>query len=112
MLPSKQKVNKELFGLLMKTGRSFHSDIFSLRVSPSPDHSTSRFSVVVQKKVEKEATLRNRAKRRVYPIIKGLWKEVKPGLLGGIFLKKKITTYSTEVLRKEVENLFKKAGIV
>src|SRR3989344_626391 len=74
MLSKNRRVPRVLFPEVIKSGKSFHSGLFSVRVSPSSD---SRISVSISKKVSKLAVVRNRTRRRVYSALREF---VKPGL--------------------------------
>ncbi len=55
---------------LYKNGSSVRSHWLTLKYSPNPRRKHSRISVVISKKVHKSAVGRNRARRRVYEIIR------------------------------------------
>lgn len=53
-----------------KNGDAKRSRFFTVKVTRNKRRSTSRFAVVVSKKVHKSAVKRNRMRRRVYEIIR------------------------------------------
>jgi ribonuclease P protein component len=63
----------------------------------------SKFSVTVSKKLYKTAVLRNRAKRRVFAILRDI-SPTKPGYYE-FFLKSPIESTSFEELNKEIKNI-------
>lgn len=63
MLKKSERVARADFGAFFKKGKRLHSEHVSVVVAPSP---TFHASVVVSKKVSKQAVLRNTFRRRVY----------------------------------------------
>jgi ribonuclease P protein component len=112
MISSKRKVNRVLFKPLLEKGRSFHSENFALRVAPLPGGGESRFAVVVPKRIEKTAVGRNATKRLFFRVVETILSDVRPGILCVFFLKKRVRTFSFEVLRNEVFAISKKAGVM
>ncbi|NCU37950.1 ribonuclease P protein component [Candidatus Saccharibacteria bacterium] len=55
---------------LYKNADAFRSKYFTLKAMTHPRRTTSRFSVIVSKKVHKSAVGRNRIRRRMYEIIR------------------------------------------
>lgn len=55
---------------LYKNADAYRSRFFTVKAITNPRRSTSRFSVVVSKKVHKSAVGRNRIRRRIYEIIR------------------------------------------
>ncbi len=76
MLKRANKIGKKDFPDVMKSSRSKASNLFIFRSSPksAPDI-LNRFSVVVSKKVAKNATDRNLIRRRFYNAIREIIKE-------------------------------------
>jgi ribonuclease P protein component len=53
-----------------KNGQAVRSRLITIKYTSNPHRKTSRFAVVVSKKVHKSAVGRNRMRRRVYEIIR------------------------------------------
>jgi ribonuclease P protein component len=53
-----------------KNGTAERSRLFTVKTTKNPRRKTSRFAVVVSKKVHKSATGRNRIRRRIYELIR------------------------------------------
>lgn len=115
MIPAKRKVGHDLFELLMKQGRSYHSEHFSLRVVLRSSQEKAQFSVVVAKKVDQKAKLavwRNTLKRHMYKLLRPAISVAKPGSLSVFFLKKKVEASKLTSLNLEVFTALKKAGVI
>ena len=108
MIPSSRKVGKDLFETLMKKGRFYVSESFGARILTDAGVLPARFSVVVAKKLEKGAVLRNTYKRRVYPLLRPFLNKIPPGTVCVLFLKKK----DLPSLGVEVEELFQKSKLL
>lgn len=111
MIPSAQKVNSDLFKLLMGRGRGFNSESFSLKVFFTGGSLKPKFSVVVSKKLEKSAVGRNKIKRRIYSLLRSHLKTAKPGSISVLFLKKKVGRDILFPLNLEIDTLLRKAGV-
>lgn len=72
----------------------------------------SRFAIVVSKKIAKTAISRNKARRRVYSIVKDLIPKFvfKQNVI--IILKKSVENKSHDELKKEIEEIFVKCGLL
>ena len=112
MIPSAQKVGKDLFKILLSTGRTFPSGGFSLRVFFEKEALKPKFSVVVGKKIDSMAVGRNLIKRRVYAVLEPLLRRAKPGSRVAIFLKKKISAGALPSLKSELESVLRTAGVL
>ena len=55
---------------LYKNGDAVRSRLFTLRITTNQHRKSSRFAIVVSKKVHKSAVGRNRIRRRTYEIIR------------------------------------------
>ncbi|HJP81582.1 MAG TPA: ribonuclease P protein component [Candidatus Saccharimonadales bacterium] len=53
-----------------KNGQAVRSRLITIKHTSNPHRKTSRFSVVVSKKVHKSAVGRNRIRRRIYEIVR------------------------------------------
>ncbi len=89
----------------MKVGRALHSENVWLKYRKTGD-SLGRFSVSTPKKVSKKAVVRNRARRRIYSVIK-----LQKGIEGIFFAKNNLETVSFPSLTEEVSSLLAKASL-
>ena len=102
MLPKKERLKRVAFNQFFSCGKRYHSPSYQLIYSA---HDTFHASVVVSKKIEKEAVQRNKMRRRVYDILRNLHKE---SPLSGIFIiltKKTTRTASYEAIKTEARSL-------
>jgi ribonuclease P protein component len=76
MLKKADRLGRVDFDTFFKKGRRFHSEYATLVYSP---HSTFHASVVIGKKVHKQAVIRNTLRRRIYAQLAG---EKKKGTTG------------------------------
>lgn len=76
MLNKEQRVSRVDFLSFLKSGKRFHSTHLTLIYSPFP---TFHGSVVVSKKVSKQAVVRNTLRRRIYAQMQQL-KDTSPGV--------------------------------
>jgi len=111
MLKKKNKVNKLLFGVVVKRGSGYFSQNASLKVLKTVD-SNCKFGVSVSKKEVKTAVSRNLLKRRVLSILQ----KIEPKIIGGFscafFLKKGALELPYQKLQDEMVFLLKKAKIL
>ncbi len=94
----------------MKESKVFHSPLLSMRIGLG-DTSLSRFSFVVSKKIDKRATKRNALRRRAY-VAFALSPVIKPNLIILFFPKKGCEVLSLPILKQQLEELIKKAGVL
>lgn len=103
MLPKKKRITKELFNIIMKTGKGTPGAFFTFRHTISP---TPHYAVVAPKAVAKGAVLRNKLRRAGYRALSVF--PIKSG--SGIFFYKKEALKATgEELKTDIEQLLKKA---
>mgnify|MGYP000299394827 CR=1 FL=1 len=89
----------------MQNGRVLHAENIWLKYRKTGD-SSGRFSVSTPKKVSKKAVIRNRARRRIYSVIK-----VPKGIEGIFFAKNDLDAVSFNKLSEEVASLLAKASL-
>lgn len=73
---------------------------------------SSRVVVVVGKKVSKKATVRNRLRRRIIPIIAAQWQTVRSGYDIVITVHEELDGVKPSTLESNLKHLFKKANII
>jgi len=100
MLKSESKLGSIQLAKLKKEGKRSYSTLFSITFL---SNERSKFSVTISKKLYKKAVDRNRAKRRIFAILK----DVSPTRTGfyELFLKTSIDVVSFEYLKKEIKNI-------
>ncbi len=115
MFPKSHRIDARTHRILqVQKGNHFSSDHISLKITRNSEavFPKSKFSVVVSKKIEKTAVLRNRSRRRVYPIIKNiLGKDLTKPYTFVFFIQKSISTVRLAQLKEEIDFLLKKARI-
>lgn len=89
----------------MQYGRALHSQNIWLKYRKT-GNDIGRFSVSTPKKVSKKAVVRNRARRRVYSVIK-----LQKGIEGIFFAKNDLESVSFASLTEEVASLLAKASL-
>lgn len=113
MLPSKRRVQKELFEKTLKNSRFFNLPYFSIRCAKSLEkEELSRFSFVVSHKVASKAVLRNLLKRRGYSVIKDILPDIKKSFVVMFFFKKEAKNIPFLTLKEEIRTSLKKIGIL
>lgn len=109
MLPSSRRLSIPLFKSVVDKGKLFHSPFFSAKMMRA--EGPSRFSVVVSKKVAKNATDRNKIRRRMYSALIPFCKNVS-GVHGVIMLKKEVIKASSDQISFELGVFFVKIGLM
>ena len=111
MLNKKNKVNKALFGIVIKKGFGYFSQNISLKVIKTAG-AGARFGVSVSKKELKTAVKRNLLKRRALSILRKIDPKSGAGLSCVLFLKKGALDIPYQKLQDEIVFLLKKAKIL
>ncbi|MFA6536420.1 MAG: ribonuclease P protein component [Candidatus Paceibacterota bacterium] len=109
MLARSQKVSKQLFGEILKSGRNFHSPNLSLRLLQSFEG--RKVSFVVAKKVADSAVKRNLLKRRGYSIVRKLLPNLRENFSAVFFLKPGVGKLNFKGMKKEIEDILASAGL-
>jgi len=96
-----------------RNGSSARSSHLSLKYLKQPSSSDNRVAVVVSKKVDKKAVVRNRIRRRVYEIIRNRWAGTRQGYdLVFTVHNKSIATIDHLELEAEIKKLLEKAKLI
>lgn len=105
MLRKKERLSREAFGRFFSLGSRHHTPLFTV---VSHSHDTLHASVVVPKKVLKQAVRRNKLRRRIYDIIRQYKKET--GTTGVfIFITKPAAAHASyDVLKAAVRDTLAK----
>ncbi len=102
MVATKNRIPRALFPTYFASGKRFHSECFTVIYTKTTDF---RVSVVVSKKVAKQAVDRNRLRRRAYGVVERLAK-VQPTHGVYIILYKPGALNTTRVLlQDQLKNL-------
>jgi len=112
MIPSAQKVSQELFKSMLVKGRRYTSASFSATFSSGDKTEKPKFSVVVSKKIDKSAVKRNFMKRILYSLVRRFIKNVQPGTVCAIFLKKKLEKKDIDLVAVEIETFLNKSHLL
>ncbi|MBU3925579.1 ribonuclease P protein component [Patescibacteria group bacterium] len=111
MLSRKHRINKSLFKEILKNGKNYNSDFFSLKIIHNFKNGPC-FAFVVSKKTAKKAVARNKLKRRARYIVKKYLNSFKKNTANIIFFKKGSETMEFSELEKNMLELFKKTRIL
>ena len=112
MLAKKNKIDTSLFKEVMKSGKAYYFDCFSIRVLKKADLKNSRIAFVAPKKQFKKAVERNSAKRKGFNIIKNLYEEITPAYALIFFLKKEAEQLTFDDFQKEIISALKRVGVL
>ena len=95
-----------------KNGTAKRSRFFTVKTTPNKRRKTSRFAVVVSKKVHKSAVGRNRMRRRIYEIIRHQLPLInKPHDVVVILSSSEIITAESTDLTDQLTGLFRESGL-
>lgn len=111
MLSKQNRVNKHLFGDIIKKGVGYYAQNISLKIINTTDEKP-KFAVSVPKKEVKTAVKRNLLKRRVFSILEKTALKTKFGFVAVFFLKKGALDFPYQKLQEEVFFLLKKAKVL
>lgn len=95
-----------------KNGQAIRSHLITIKHVTNPHRKTSRFSVVVSKKVHKSAVGRNRIRRRIYEVVR---QEI-PHMVGVhdiaiMVFSSEVMTMPYDELKQVLTQLFDQAGL-
>lgn len=95
-----------------KNGQAVRSRLITIKYTTNPHRQTSRFAVVVSKKVHKGAVGRNRMRRRIYEIIRHeLVRIHHPHDVAVMIFSSEVLNLSAEELKETVRQLFEQADL-
>ncbi len=113
MLKKKERLTREAFNRFFSIGKRVHSPALQVIFSP---YTTLHVSVVVSKKVAKQAVKRNKIRRRMYDIVRNYSREaeiqgvfiflVKQPILGMEYaeIRQQVRTQIDDILKKYSNN--------
>lgn len=102
MLPKTKRLGSKDITKLRTGGKRVNNALFSVLYKASP---VSKFSVSVSKKIYKNATDRNTAKRKVLAIIKDISPIITVSAEYSISIRTQINNLTHVVLVKEIKNI-------
>ena len=108
MLPKKNRLSRKEFGLL-RSGATYRSRLLTLRLVRGG--SAVKFAFTVSKKAFKDAVSRNKARRRGYAAIGGLFPRLLPAV-GAFSLNPGLGMPSVDDLASDIEALLGKVGVL
>jgi len=98
---------------IYKLGRAQRNELGSLHVYIDPKHPVTHAAVVVSKKVDKSAVVRNRIRRRVYELVRLHMAEfTHPANLVFTIYQNEAATIPAEQLAVQVKNLLDRAKLL
>lgn len=112
MLPKINKLKKASdFRRIFKKGRLIRGELLDLKFFTNL-FAVCRFGFLINLKVSKKATVRNRVKRRLSEIIRSSINQIKPGHDVVIIAKPKIITKNQKEILRDFKNVTKKAQLI
>ena len=94
-------------GIRFSSGRSFFTPLFLVKVGEN-GLLFNRFAIVVSKKIDKSAVVRNRIKRLISSSIEGLFKDIKQGHDMLFIVKNASLGKTREEFCESIRNIIKK----
>jgi len=112
VLPKKNRLKRRKnFERLIKKG-SFYKGVFLVLKTIKNEKENTRFGFIVSKKVSKKAVERNKVKRRMREVVRGLLGFVVPGYDVVFFAKKNILGKNFNEIKKEICALMEKSELI
>lgn len=102
---------KRDFDELSKSSNKFYSNNFILRFTDN-NKDISCFAVVISKKVNPKAVVRNKTKRRIYEAIRLNLDKINKGFNIIIFVKKGVLDLNYQDIEKELLYILEKANLL
>jgi len=112
MLEKKYRITKNAdFKRIYQKGKFFSNDFFLVKFYPNR-LSNSRFSIIVNKKINKKAVIRNKIKRQIREIVRNKLKQLRSGFDIIIIIKRDLSQDFFNEMEKQLLVLFKKADLL
>ena len=105
MLPKRERLTTAKFNQFFRTGRRYHHPLLQLIHTPHP---TFHGSVVVGKKVAKQAATRNRLRRQLYAVLYRFAKGQRPSGVYIVILKPAAATATAAARRDALESVLQR----
>ena len=100
------------FEEVLRDGVMYQSPLFGMLVLKKDEKDLTRFGLIVSRKIDKRAVVRNRIRRVVLECIRPSLDEIKNGYLVVFLAKKKLVGLGVEEVKKEVCSGLRKAGLL
>lgn len=112
MLPKENRLrkNKE-FTLVFERGKSVRENLLDLKLIENQQNN-SRFGFVVSKNFSKNATLRNKIKRRLRELIRTRMEKIEGGMDVVIIVKRGFQKEDFAKMERDINSLLFKAGMI
>lgn len=95
-----------------RNGKTVRSAAISLKYSPNPKRDSYRLAVVVSRKVNKSAVVRNRIRRRLYEAVRALEDKISaPYDIVLTVFHDTVVEIPADKLSEQIKNLLQEAGI-
>ena len=95
-----------------RNGKTVRGAAISLKYSPNPKRSSYRLAVVVSRKVNKSAVVRNRIRRRLYESVRALEDKINgPYDIVLTVFHDTVAEMPADKLGEQIKNLLQEAGI-
>lgn len=112
MLSKKYRLQKDKdFDLVFKKGKNLDSEFLFLKLRKN-DLEISRFGFILSKKISKNATVRNKIKRRLREVVRKELGNIKSGFDIIIVAKPRIVGKDYLEIREGVGGLLREAGLL
>ncbi|PCI20468.1 ribonuclease P protein component [Candidatus Wolfebacteria bacterium] len=113
MRSKQNKISRQHFDELLRSGRSLHSPHVKLvYILNASDVTHNKYSFIISKKVAKKAVQRNKLKRRGYYIISKNKAYIKAQSVLFLFFKKGALDITFKELEDEITDLLRKAKLL
>lgn len=98
---------------LFSKGRAVHATDLTVKFIDNPRRKKPRFTVIVSKKVNKKAVVRNRIRRRLYELIRINQESIDPLYdIAVIVRSDSVATMSSGELAEQLQALFVRANVI
>ena len=111
VLSKGKTIQSSLFGLKILDASKVSSQLINFPLKHSP-LSNSFFAFIFSTKLDKRASKRNKAKRRLRETVRLLLPKIKPGYLVVFLAKKAILEVDFKTISREVEKIFQNAKLL
>lgn len=100
------------FKEVLARGTMYQSPLFGMLVLKSDEKGLTKFGLIVSKKIDKRAVVRNRVRRVLLESVRLKLSEIEDGYLVVFLAKKKLVGLRVEEVKREVYSGLKKARLL
>ncbi len=113
MLAKKLRASRKDIEAAVKNGKNIPGDYFYAKISGNSLNKAG-FAIIVSKKTEKTSVGRHLIKRRASAVIESFLNKIKPGFVktAVFFSKKSVKEISQADIKKDIEDIAKRGGII